>query len=194
MKKADQPVTSKGSSTRDRIVEAARKQLVEKGYEQFVMRELATLLGIKLGNLQYYFKTREELILHVIEVEAARDVQTIQAHQQRWDTPEEVFRAIVQNLVARWRGDSGLLFSTLGTLALHNKTYKQLYLAVYGDFYQALEGPLRELNPKISDEEAALRVRLITALIDGSPMQTGVGSVRDFLNRVQAQALMIALA
>lgn len=194
MKKKDHLVTSKGSSTRDRIVDAARKQLVEKGHDQFVMRELADVLGIKLGNLQYYFKTRETLILHVIEAESARDVLTIHAHQQRKGTAEEKFRAIVQDLVTRWRGESGLLFSTLGTLSLHNKAYKRLYLTVYADFYQALEGPLRDINPKISDEEVALRVRLITALIDGSPMQTGVDSVQNFLNRVRAQAEVIALA
>ena len=194
MKKKVQQITSKGLSTRERIVEAARKQLVEQGYDQFVMRELADVLGIKLGNLQYYFKTREALILHVIEAESARDILTIHAHQQRRISAEEVFRAIVQDLVERWRGDSGLLFSTLCTLSLHNKAYKRLYLAVYADFYRALEGPLRDLNPTISDEEVALRVRLITALIDGSPMQTGIGSVEDFLNRVQAQAEIIALA
>ena len=132
--------------------------------------------------------------MHVIEAESARDILTIHAHQQRRISAEEVFRAIVQDLVERWRGDSGLLFSTLGTLSLHNKAYKRLYLAVYADFYRALEGPLRDLNPTISDEEVALRVRLITALIDGSPMQTGIGSVEDFLNRVQAQAEIIALA
>ena len=194
MKNKVQQITSKGLSTRERIVEAARKQLVEQGYDQFVMRELADVLGIKLGNLQYYFKTREALILHVIEAESARDILTIHAHQQRRISAEEVFRAIVQDLVERWRGDSGLLFSTLGTLSLHNKAYKRLYLAVYADFYRALEEPLRDLNPTISDEEVALRVRLITALIDGSPMQTGIGSVEDFLNRVQAQAEIIALA
>lgn len=194
MKNKVQQITSKGLSTRERIVEAARKQLVEQGYDQFVMRELADVLGIKLGNLQYYFKTREALILHVIEAESARDILTIHAQQQRRISAEEVFRAIVQDLVERWRGDSGLLFSTLGTLSLHNKAYKRLYLAVYADFYRALEGPLRDLNPTISDEEVALRVRLITALIDGSPMQTGIGSVEDFLNRVQAQAEIIALA
>jgi AcrR family transcriptional regulator len=194
MKKLDQPVTRKGSSTRDRIVEAARQQLVEKGYERFVMRELAAMLGIKLGNLQYYFKTREALILHVIETEAAQDLVRIQAHQKNGDTAEDIFRAIVKDLAARWRSDSGFLFSTLGTLSLHSRAYKRLYLAIYADFYQALEGPLRSINPGISDEELALRVRLITALIDGSPMQTQLDSVQGFLDRVELQAKVIALA
>lgn len=193
MKKTEQPATSKGSSTRDRIVKEARKQLVEHGYEAFVMRELADILGIKLGNLQYYFKTREVLIVHVMEQEAAKDVLAIQSLRQNWNAADDAFSAIVRNLVTRWRGGSGVLFSTLRTLSMHNKSYKQLYLNIYRDFYLALEGPLREMKPNLSDDEIALRVRLITALIDGSSMQTQVGSVQDYLDQVQVQAEAIAL-
>ena len=32
------------------------------------------------GNLQYYFKTRESLVFHVIELEAAKDVEVIESH------------------------------------------------------------------------------------------------------------------
>ena len=194
MRKSEQVITTKGSSTRDRIVKGARKQLVERGYETFVMRELAHNLGIKLGNLQYYFKTREALILYVIEQEGTQDVLSIQAQRQKWDTAGGAFRAIVREMVVRWRGSSGVLFSTLGMLAMHNKLYKQLYRTIYENFYLALEVPLREMNPGLSDEEIVMRVRLISALIDGSPMQIQVGSVQNYLDRVQGQAEVIALA
>lgn len=194
MIEAKHNITTKGSSTRNRIVEQARKLLIEKGYEAFVMRELADTLGIKLGNLQYYFKTKEVLILEIFNLEAMQDVLTIQGHQQKRDTATEAFSAIVQDLVARWRGSSGVLFSILGTLALHNTAYKQLYRTVYQDFYLALEDCLGEMNPDISQDEVQLRVRLITALIDGSPMQTRIGKLQDYLDRVQAQAELIALA
>ena len=57
--------TPKGNSTCDRIVAAARKKLVENGVDGFSLRELATSLDLKLSNVQYYFKTREALLLHV---------------------------------------------------------------------------------------------------------------------------------
>ena len=192
MKTTEKTLTTKGLSTRNRILQAARKQLVEGGYESFVMRELAGSLGIKLGNLQYYFKTREQLILQVIETEAAKDVLTFEQHKQEGKPANEAFRSIVQDLVTRWRGNSGVISSTLVTLALHNKPFKQLYRSIYAKFYSALEGPLLEMNPGLSDDETALRVRLITALIDGSSMQTQVGSVQQYLERVQGQAELIA--
>jgi len=192
MKTTEKTLTTKGLSTRNRILQAARKQLVEGGYESFVMRELAGSLGIKLGNLQYYFKTREQLILQVIETEAAKDVLTFEQHKQEGKPANEAFRSIVQDLVTRWRGNSGVISSTLVTLALHNKPFKQLYRSIYAKFYSALEGPLLEMNPGLSHDETALRVRLITALIDGSSMQTQVGSVQQYLERVQGQAELIA--
>lgn len=186
--------TTKGASTRERILNAARKKLIEDGIDQFALRELADSLEMKLGNLQYYFKTREALVLQVLQDEAARDRAVIQAHQQNSSDAAQVFRAIVRDLTTQWRGESGVLFSTLGTLAIHNKEYRKLYRSIYTDFYAALAQPLRLLNPKLSESELALRVRLVTALIDGAPMQPQIANKRVFLQRIQAEAESIARA
>lgn len=156
------------------------------------MRELADELGIKLGNLQYYFNTREALILAVIEAEAAEDLARIRVHQSGASAPRDAFLAIVADLVTRWRGSSGVLMSLMGTLALHSDAFRQLYRSVYAEFYRALEAPIKAMNPTLTGDEVAVRVRLVTALIDGSPMQTQVGSRQSFLERVQAQAAQIA--
>lgn len=191
--KTDQPVTTKGMSTRDRIVGAARSRLIDAGYDALVVRELADELGIKLGNLQYYFKTREALVLHVMEQEAARDVAMIQAITAETGEARESFRRIVKELVTRWRGKSGVLFSMLATLAVHSKSFNRVYRDNYANFYGALAQPIRQMNPHLPDSEIELRVRLVTALIDGSPMQVQVGGMQAFLERVQEQAEQIGL-
>ena len=184
--------TAKGMSTRDRIIAAARKKLIEQGVDGFGLRDLAASLDLKLSNLQYYFKTREALIFHVFEQEAAADIEVIKANQQKSQTAEQAFRAIVRDLVVRWRGDSGILFSTLGTLSLHNREFRKLYRSIYTVFYTALEEPLRKINPELPEDEVKLRVRLVTALIDGSSMQVQVGRHLNFLERVEHQAGLIA--
>jgi hypothetical protein len=77
---------------------------------------------------------------------------------------------------------------------MRNKTYKQLYRALYGKFYVALEALLQGMKPGLSDDAIALQVRLITALIDDSAMQAHVGSVRSYPDKVQMQAEIVALA
>lgn len=184
--------TPKGNSTCDRIVAAARKKLVENGVDGFSLRELATSLDLKLSNVQYYFRTREALLLHVFEREALADVAVIEAKRSS-GSEREAFRAIVRELVIRWRGDSGILMSTLGTMSLHHKEFRVLYRSIYDAFYNALEASVRSMNHKLDEEEVRLRVRLVTALVDGSPMQIRVGELQTFLDRVQDQAEQIAL-
>ncbi|HAF74872.1 MAG TPA: hypothetical protein DCG21_06495, partial [Gammaproteobacteria bacterium] len=184
--------TPKGNSTCDRIVAAARKKLVENGVDGFSLRELATSLDLKLSNVQYYFRTREALLLHVFEREALADVAVIEAKRSS-GSEREAFRAIVRELVIRWRGDSGILMSTLGTMSLHHKEFRGLYRSIYDAFYNALEASVRSMNHKLDEEEVRLRVRLVTALVDGSPMQIRVGELQTFLDRVQDQAEQIAL-
>ena len=184
--------TPKGNSTCDRIVAAARKKLVENGVDGFSLRELATSLDLKLSNVQYYFRTREALLLHVFEREASADVAVIEAKRSS-GSEREAFRAIVRELVIRWRGDSGILMSTLGTMSLHHKEFRGLYRSIYDAFYNALEASVRSMNHKLDEEEVRLRVRLVTALVDGSPMQIRVGELQTFLDRVQDQAEQIAL-
>lgn len=182
--------SEKGLSTRDKILHEARSTLVAKGYEGLVLRELAEKIGIKLGNLQYYFKTKDLLVLQVFQDAADEDLLTLSD-----DAPEPIerFRKMVKSLVSRWRGDSGVLFSLLATLGIHHPGFKKLYRSIYGDFYAALDVMLAELNPDLPADARATKVRLITALIDGSSMQVQVGGVNDYLRAVQLQAENIAL-
>ena len=48
--------------TARRIVEAARAVLMNKGYAQFSMRNVAAEAGMRLANVQYYFPTRSDLV------------------------------------------------------------------------------------------------------------------------------------
>ena len=185
-------LTPKGMSTKDRIVKVARQRLIEGGLDALVMREVADSLDIKLGNLQYYFKTRDDLILEIMETEAVRDVATIAQSRERFNDPSEALAAVVADLVARWRGRSGVLWSLLGLLAAHDDRFRQLYRHIYLRFYEVLESVLKDLNPALTQEEITSRVRLITALIDGSSMQIRVGNVNAYLDRVQQEAITLA--
>jgi AcrR family transcriptional regulator len=181
--------SEKGLSTRDKILRAARNTLIEKGYEGLVLRELADTLGIKLGNLQYYFKTKDLLVLAVFAEEARDDLLALTGEITEL-LPR--FEKMVERLVSRWRGNSGVLFSMLGTLALHHSEFKKLHRDNYANFYLALNPIVAELNPTLSESQRSLKVRLITALIDGSSMQVQIGSWQDYLAAIQAQAIAIA--
>ena len=69
----------KGEQRRQDILACARTLLVEDGYDGFVLREVAARVGVTLGNLQYYFATRDDLLEAVIRAEFGRNQRDIAA-------------------------------------------------------------------------------------------------------------------
>ena len=193
MTDAERALTKKGETTRDRIVDAARAMLLARGYDGLVLRELAESLDITLGNLQYYFPTREALALHVLGVEGTRDALLIE-DRRRSDGPLENFRTSVRDMAVRYRGESGQLLLMITALAQHNAEFEQLYRTSYADFYPVFETLFRELNPGLAALEVAARARIVNALVEGSAFQTAVGDLDAYLDRVVAEAEAIALA
>ncbi len=184
--------TEKGSTTRAGILAEARDRLVAQGYERLVMREVADGCGIKLGNLQYYFPTVQALLLAVIEAEGEQDLRTIGAARATAGTPIAALETMVRELIARWRSDSGAIYATLNLLSLHNEAYAALYTRIYRAHYSAVESAIADAVPGIPTSECRIRAQLLTALIDGAPLQARKHR-QAFVNRIVQEALNIAL-
>lgn len=48
---------------RNQIMDASEKLFLEKGYHATSMREIAALCGIQVGNLNYYFRKKEDILM-----------------------------------------------------------------------------------------------------------------------------------
>src|SRR5882757_11150997 len=105
-KRAAPPGRRAGNDTAARIVLAARELLMTEGYAQFSMRNVAARAGVHLANVQYYFKTREDLVRALLDDTGARYRATYD--QLRASTPTDGlarFKAVVDfNLrdIATW--------------------------------------------------------------------------------------------
>src|SRR5260370_33086330 len=53
--------------TKDRIVEAAYRTLVERGYPETAMKAIAAEAGVAPGLAHYYFEPKEDLLVAAIE-------------------------------------------------------------------------------------------------------------------------------
>src|SRR5947199_7403837 len=53
--------------TKDRIVEAAYRTLVKRGYHETSMKDIAAEAGVAPGLAHYYFETKEDLLVAAIE-------------------------------------------------------------------------------------------------------------------------------
>ena len=85
------------------------------------------------------------------------------------------------------------MYTTLNMLDRHHEDFRALYGRIYKRFYAAIEEAIRCALPDLPESEYALRARLLTALIDGAPMQTGVSRNPAFRERLVEEACRIAL-
>ena len=188
-------LTRKGQEARERILVEARDVLVKQGLDHLVMRDIAASCGMKLGNLQYYFKSREDLLFAVIERESEGDIQEIEGLLAKGAAPREVLRGVVERLLARWlKEDGAAVYVTLNLYQLHRQSFQDLYQTIYSNHYKALEAVIKQTKPELSASERRMRVQLLTALTDGALAQVVSGPETKFLRRVTEQAIEIALA
>lgn len=59
-------LTSRGESTRERILQSGAEVLAEHGYAGCTLGDIADRAGTKAGNLYYYFDNREDLIREIM--------------------------------------------------------------------------------------------------------------------------------
>jgi len=185
-------LTNKGANTRTRIMGLARRILIDEGYDALTLRDLARRGGMQLGNLQYYFPTRDLLLAAIITSEAERDVAAIDQAGDGTGEPVHGLLAIVSELVRRWRGDSGIVYGVLIFLTLHKPVFRVLRQDVYTSFHVSLARLVRQIDPQIDEAACDMRVTLMTALMDGAAVQAQIGEPRACIEAVAKTALGIA--
>lgn len=59
--------TAKQASTREKLIETARQLFLAKGYEATGVAEILREAGVNSGSLYYFFKTKEDLLVAVLD-------------------------------------------------------------------------------------------------------------------------------
>jgi len=186
------PTRTRGDQRREELVALGRQILVEEGLEAFGMRRIAERAGMRVGNLQYYFATRDDLLEAVARAEFERDLAAVREPE---DDPECRLDCALRVLLAGWADGGGSVFAPMSLLALHVERFARLRDEIYEQFYAELAAIVRAVDPAASRAEATTRAVLITALVDGTAVQLGVvgPTVRArVLDRMSALAVAIA--
>jgi AcrR family transcriptional regulator len=152
------------------IAETARDLLLSGGLDAFAMRTVAASAGMRLGNLQYYFATRDDLLEAVIRAEVANDLAMIDASMNTGDTIPDVAE-LARGLVENWAYGSGEVFLTLASLAYHNDRFRALNREVYESFYRAIGALIHRLDRRAEPPVVRSRALLMTSLLDGVALQ-----------------------
>jgi AcrR family transcriptional regulator len=168
----------KGQDTRERIIAAARAILVDEGYDNFVVRQISARVGIKPGNLQYYFANKKELLQAVLEPELARYHQAFASVTCDKSGKREVILAVVDFLLQEvTRKAACNIWYTVWALAPQDQDISALMDDWYQKYLQELQSVIRSANPAISERRAGHIACILTAIMDGLTNQIGYGKV-----------------
>ena len=85
----------RGAEKRARLVAAARTTLHEQGVERTTLADIAQAADVPLGNVYYYFKTKDELVGAVLDAYDA-DFAMLDAVMAKHRTPKARLKALVR--------------------------------------------------------------------------------------------------
>src|SRR5258708_22682280 len=85
-------------STRDQIIHAAADSLLENGYSGTSVRPIASKAGVAIGNLQYWFPTKSELLVEAWRYLTAHSVEELRAALNQLTNPLEVLEVGVESM------------------------------------------------------------------------------------------------
>src|SRR3977135_4456281 len=87
-----------GLSQKELIIRAAAESLLENGYAGTSVRSIASRAGVAIGNLQYYFPTKSELLVEAWRYLTARSVNELRAACYRLGDPMEALELGVESI------------------------------------------------------------------------------------------------
>src|SRR5487761_266003 len=90
--------TAAAESTREVIIHAAADSLLENGYSGTSVRAIAARAGVAIGNLQYWFPTKSELLVEAWRYLTARSVNELRRTLNQLTDPLEVLEIGVESL------------------------------------------------------------------------------------------------
>ena len=96
-------VTEGSAGARQQIVRAAAESLLENGYAGTSVRAIASRAGVAIGNLQYYFPTKSELLVEAWRYLTTRSVEELRAACNGLGDPLEALELSVESVWATLR-------------------------------------------------------------------------------------------
>jgi TetR/AcrR family transcriptional repressor of nem operon len=93
-------LTEQEQGKRQRLAEGARRVIHEQGVEKTTIADIARAAGVPVGNVYYYFKTKDELVAAAIDGHA-QDVNAQLGSLERHRTPKARLKALVRELMSQ---------------------------------------------------------------------------------------------
>jgi AcrR family transcriptional regulator len=97
---AGRQAAARGGDKRGRLLEAAKALIYRQGFSQTTLADIAQESGVPLGNVYYYFKTKDDIAGAVIEDYKQLMLEGLQQLEAGQDDPLERLKAFIRRTVS----------------------------------------------------------------------------------------------
>lgn len=151
------------------IIRAAETVLVEKGHAALTLRRISDECGLKVGNLSYYFPTKQDLVKALLErlmVTYQDDLGQIEIHDK---TDAE---ALLTSVVFYWMRENqtrhaSRLWIELWSMANNDPYIREEVDRSYGRGFARFQRILSGINPELSGDDLDAMSLFAISLVEG---------------------------
>ncbi|HMT43459.1 MAG TPA: TetR/AcrR family transcriptional regulator [Chakrabartia sp.] len=166
---------ARGREGHELILRAALGILIDEGYRAMSMRRIAAACDMKLGNLTYYFPTREDLVRELLDA-------VIRSYEVEFDAimhdPEATPRERLDEICALILDDittkkTTRLFPEFWALSNHDPFVLERIQELYVRARAPLKAIIAEINPGLSIDQRQAVALFISASMEGMTVFAG---------------------
>lgn len=189
-------VSAKGQERLAAVLDAATGLLVEEGYAQLSLRKVAARADMRLGNLQYYYRTKQDVIRALLERHLDHALAVFERRIATAGTdPRAQLLAGTETLIEALDSDASCrLFWELWALAARDRSVAQATRAFYERYVAEVAEALCAVSPSLRPALAGRRAALVVALLEGlSVLRLGAGGAlaRGIVDEARALVLQM---
>jgi AcrR family transcriptional regulator len=155
------------SSRKQEIIDATRKLLIREGSAGFSLRKVAESLGISLGNLQYYFRTRTQVLEALLNEDIGAYRQGMKELGTReFEGSQDLYEIMKELLLEAGQAEELEVFRAL--FSFNDPDILESLRRYYEELYGLLEEGLAHISKKPRDStEVQQAACLLFPFLDG---------------------------
>lgn len=166
---------ARGQDSIVQILSAALNLLIEEGYSALSLRRIAKACDMKVGNVTYYFATKDALVREMLSAAIESYMSAFEDIISQVElTPEEKLEAIIRIILEDIRTKKTTrLFPELWALANFDPFVADCVNDSYVNARRALNVLVAEINPALPEEERETLCLFVSGALEGMTIFAG---------------------
>ena len=161
-------VLPKGRARADALLDHATALLIADGYAELSIRKIAARAGVRLGHLQYYFPTKEDVVRALLERYLERATRALERRADLAADPARRLDAVLDAILADQRdADHCRFFWELWALAARDPEVAEAMQHFYRSYWRTIVATLMEVQPALGRPRAERRAALLISMLEG---------------------------